>query len=258
MPQADIESSSLIMSVVRILTNNRDDRDRVAIKEKLEACLKASDEKLTNLVAENHDELKAVMKNFKGISSNLQTSLTKLGRAKTRLIDCRERLTSKIEELRRLSDESKKNEKILTLLDQVDELSLVPTKINELFNNQEYLKATQMLVDKQKHIEENWDTFDCLKELSSELDEKREEMYRTLREKLFLVDDDIIKNEIVESLRMIDKTPELPYVEVAKETIETTNTTKPSLFKFSLSSHAICFNEHYKEQIEVTKTLLAK
>lgn len=259
MPPTDMESSSgLIMNVIRILTNSKDDAERDVIKKKLEDFLQISDEKLSKLVSEHHKELRQVMQSFTSISNNLQSSLTRLSKAKQRLKDCREMLTSKLNELRRLSDESTKNEKILSLLDQVDELSRVPTRIAELFDNRCYLDATRLLVDKQKYIDEKFESFDCLGQVRSELDSKREEIYRLLKEKLFIVDDESLKNDIVESLKLIDKTPELPDLEIAKENVDNAPATKPTLFKFSLSSHAICFNEHYKEQIEVTKTLLSK
>lgn len=260
MPQTDMESSSgLIMSVIRILTNSKDDAERDLIKQKLEGFLIKSNENLTRLVSDNHEELRIVMKSFTSISDNLQTSLMKLAKAKQRLRDCCERLTQRLEELRRLSDESKKNEKVLALLDQVDELLRVPIDINDLISDREYLKAAKLLIEKQNYIEENFEAFECLKEVRSELEGKREELFRLLREKLFMLEqDDPAKDEIVESLKMIDKTPELPDLDVAKEDSENAPTTKPFLFKFSLSSHAICFNEHYKEQNEATKTLLLK
>lgn len=259
MPQADMESSSgLIMSVIRILTNSKDDAERDVIKKKLEDCLAVSDQKLTKLVSEHHKDLGLVMKTFTGISTKLQSSSSKLTEVHKRLKDSSEMLTSRLEELRRLKDESKKNERILTLLDKVDELSRVPARINELLNEHEYLTATKLLVEKQNYIADHFESFDCLKDIRSDLDGKREEVYKILREKLFTVENESMKEEVVESLKLIDKTPELPDLEINKEKVETTQTSKPTLFKFSLSSHAICFNEHYKEQIEVTKTLLSK
>lgn len=252
-------SSGLIMSVIRILTNSKDDAERDVIKKKLEDCLAVSDQKLTKLVSDHHKELRLVMQTFTAISKNFQSSLGKLSKAHKRLDECRELLTSRLDELRRLSEESKKNEKILTLLDQVDELFRVPTRINELLQEREYLAATKLLVEKQKYIDDNFDSFDCLQDISADLEGKREEIYKTLRERLFIVDDDSIKEEVIESLKLIDKTPEeLPDLDIIKEKVESIPATRSSLFKFVLSSHAICFNEHYKEQIEVTKTLLSK
>lgn len=260
MPQADMESSSgLIMNVIRILTNSKDDAERDVIKKKLEDHLSISDQKLTNLVADHHKDLRDVMQAFRIISNNLQSSLAKLRDAKKRLEGSRDMLTSRLGELTKLNEDSKKNEKIISLLDQIDELSRVPIQINELLNDCEYLKSTKLLVEKQKYIEEHFESFDCMRELSTELEGKREEMYRIFIEKLKLfTDDDQYKKELIESLKLIDKTPELPELDVVKERTETTPTVKTCLFKFSRSSHAICFNEHYKEQIEVTKTLLSK
>lgn len=240
------------------MTNSQNDEERGVIKKKLEDCLVASDQKLTELVAKNHEELRKVMQTFTNISNNLQSSSTKLSRAKKRLVECREMLTSRLEELSRLSEESRINEKVITLLNQVDELNKVPPKITELLNKEKYLDATKLLVEKQKYIDDNFESFDCLKDTRSELDGKREELFRTLKDKLFVVEDEQKKGDIVESLKMIDKTPELPDIEIASKEKTPVTTTKPYLFRFSLSSHAICFNEHYKEQIEVTKTLLSR
>lgn len=168
-----MESSGLIMKVIRTLTNSKDDAERDAIKRRLESALEDSDQKLTKLISDNHKELRLVMQTFTTISKNLQSSLVKLSKAKHRLMDCREMLTSRLDQLRRLSEESKRNEKILALLDQMDEITDEPEPI--------------------------------------------------------------------------DKPSELPDLDVVKEE-DDVNHAKPSLFKFSLSSHAICFNEHYKEQ----------
>lgn len=251
-----MDSTSAIMSIIRVLNSQSDSEDRNLVKDKLDNYLVATDRKLDEQVAENYEDLMKVMQTFIGISNNLQSTSAKLARTKKRLVDCHESLTKNLKDLNNLSEESKKNEKIIILLDQVDELLRIPTKITELLNNREYLTATKLLVEKQKYIDDHFQSFDCLREVRTELDSKREEVYRILKEKLLTVDDGSLREDIIESLKLIDKTPELPDLEQPKEKAPapTTNT----LFKFSLSSHAMCFNEHYKEQTEVTKTLLSK
>lgn len=249
MPQSDMETSSgLIMRVIRTLTNSKDDAEREAIKKRLEEALADSDTKLTKLVSDNHKELRMVMQTFTTVSKNLQTSLTVLFRAKKRLSDSRDMLTSKLDEVRRLSEESQKNDKILALLDEIDSLFSVPTKLNELVANDKYLEATELLTSKQKYIEDNLDTYESLRELFIELDDKRKELCRVFEEKRVTLDDGKLKEQIIEALKLIDESPETPDLELVKEKPDTVQT-KPSLFKLSLSSHAICFNEHYKEQL---------
>lgn len=182
MPQPDMESSSLIMKVIKRLTDNKDDAERDRDKKELENVLKASDQKLTKLVANNHKELRLVMQTFTSTSKNLQSSITKLSCAKQRLVDSRDMLTSRLEELKRLSEESKRNEKILEILDQIP-------------RDRDQDQSHQAFSDDQGP----------------------------------------------------EKTPEVPDLEVIKDKTEITPT-RPYLFKFSLSSHAICFNEHYKEK----------
>lgn len=182
MPPADMESSSLIMSVIRILSNSKDDAERDAIKKKLEDCLNASDQKLTKLVSEHHKDLRLVMQTFTSTSSNLQSSLSKLKKAKQRLIDSRDMLTSKLEELQKLSEDLKVNERIVSLLDQEDNLSNM----------------------------ENRDKFVPV-DTSQDKD----------------VGPALIENNVFNP--------------------RSTENSTPSLFKFSRSSYAICFEENYKE-----------
>lgn len=251
MPQSDMDSSSgLIMGVIRILTNSKDDNERDIIKKKLEDCLVISDQKLTKLVSENHKELRLVMQSFANISNNLQSSLTRIGKAKQRLKDSKEMLMSRLEELQRLCTESVRNEKILALLDEVAEKSRVPADVTDLLYDSKYLEATRLLVDNIHQIEDNADSFDLFKDVRQDMDCKREELYGILRERLMSTDDQQVKDEIVESLKLIDKDPQMPGAEFTKNDIDGTPTSKPSLFKFSRSSHAICFNEHYKAQNE--------
>lgn len=110
------------MTVIRILANSKDAGERDVIKKKLENCLVISDEKLTKLVADHHDELQTVMQAFTSIFKNLRISLEILSKAKQRLILARELLISKLENLKKLSEESKVNQRILVLLDREEQM----------------------------------------------------------------------------------------------------------------------------------------
>lgn len=175
-------SSSLIMSVIRILSNSKDDVERDVIRKKLEDCLTVSDQKLTKLVSEHYKDLRSVMQTFTKTSNNLQSSLSKLTIAKQRLVDSREMLTSRLEELRKLSEELKTSERMVAILDQEDKLANL---------------------DHPEQVVEQDTNPDC--DFGSAL-----------------IDNNVFNQR-------------------------TTETSAPSLFKFSKSSYAICFEEHYKE-----------
>lgn len=248
MPQSEGDpSSGLIMNVIRSLINSKDDIERDKYKKTLETALAECDQRLTKLISDSHKELRQVMQTFTNISKNLHYSMTKLSSAKKRLSESRETLTCRLDELKRLSEESRMNEKIIILLDQIDEISRVPTQVNDLLSNEEYYEATKLLLDGQSYIDENFDSFDCLKEIRAGLDSKKYEIYRILEEKRLVSDNDDVKKTIIESLKMIDKTPDDPELDLAKDRSDSANN-RSALFRFSKSSHAICFNEHYKEQ----------
>lgn len=118
MPPHDIESG-LIMSVIRILSNSRDDAERDVIRKKLEDCLDVSDKKLTKLVMEHHKDLISVMQTFTRTADNLGSASMKLKHARQRLVESRERLNSKLDELKKLSAELETSERMVKLLDDL-------------------------------------------------------------------------------------------------------------------------------------------
>jgi len=101
MPPYDMESSSgLIMRVIRILTDSKDDAERDVIRKNLEDCLADSDQKLTKLVSDHHQNLRLVMQIFTKTSNNLESALMKLESIKQRLEVSRK---SNCEELQRIA-----------------------------------------------------------------------------------------------------------------------------------------------------------
>lgn len=111
------------MSIIKTLVNSKDDEaERDVIKKKLEKSLEVSDQKLTKLVADHYGELHTVMQSFRSIFKNLRVSLENLHKSKQRLVSARELLISKLENLKKLSEESKVNQRILVLLDREEQM----------------------------------------------------------------------------------------------------------------------------------------
>lgn len=182
MPPYDMESSSgLIMSVIRILTDSKDDDERDVIKKKLEDCLAVSDQKLKKLISEHHKDLKTVILTFSLTSENLQAVLDKLKDAKKRLTESRESLNSKLDELRRLSEELEASER----------------KVSEEASNASNLEKNQEQLP-QYDTKENGD-----------------------------FESTLMENNVFN--------------------VRASETSAPSLFKFSRSSYAICFEDHNRE-----------
>lgn len=175
-------SNAIIMSVIRILSNSKDDVERDVIRKKLEDFLADSDKKLTKLVAEHHKDLRSVMQIFYQTAEKLQSSLAKLNKAKEHLNNSRSMLTSKLDELKKVSDDLKRSERLVQLLDQEDNLADLENHVNTMEINDE--------------------------------------------------DDSDFSTTLLENNVFNPRASE--------------NST-PSLFRFSKSSYAICFEEHFKE-----------
>lgn len=116
-----MESSGLMMNIIRILNDSKDDAERNEIKKKLENSLKDSDAKLTKYVADYHKDLKQVIQSFTIIYSNLESTLLKLEEAQNRLMSSRDMLELRLEDLNRLSEEARRNDRVLKLLEQEEE-----------------------------------------------------------------------------------------------------------------------------------------
>ncbi|XP_065349707.1 exocyst complex component 4 isoform X2 [Cloeon dipterum] len=139
------ESSGLLMSVIRTLSASESNEQRDREKAKLEKEYKKSDKRLDELVSLNDEDLNQVMQSFDKISSNVLASRDKIRSVKENLIACKMLLRCKREELKKLWLEGVEQKYTLYLLEEIDKIRDVPSKITGHISKKHYLHATQLL-----------------------------------------------------------------------------------------------------------------
>ncbi|KAF6216684.1 hypothetical protein GE061_001030 [Apolygus lucorum] len=177
------ETSGLLMTVIRTLSTSESNEQREFEKAKLEREYKKSDQQLNELVSEHKQELTQVMQLFGKISNNITTTRDKLRGMKVILIACKTLLSCRREELKKLWLEGVEHKHILKLLEEIEQLKDVPSKLGSHLANKEYLDATKLLVSALNVGDGALEGVEALRELKNELHHKKERLFvLTLRE----------------------------------------------------------------------------
>lgn len=172
------------MTVIRNLTSSREPEDRDREKANLEYNFKITDQKLDEYVVKHHSDLTSVMHAYSKISTRLNSSKSKLKEVREKLITCQKLLHCKRDELKKLWVEAMENKYVLELLDQVDEICKVDDQIKAFIAKKHYLNATRLLVSSLNNLENNLKHVEALKEIRTQLNARKEQMYDTLIDEL--------------------------------------------------------------------------
>ncbi|CAA9995347.1 unnamed protein product [Nesidiocoris tenuis] len=168
------ETSGLLLTVIRTLSTSESNEQREHEKAKLEREYKRSDQQLNELVSKHKQELTHVMQLFGKVSNNITTTRDKLRGMKEILIACKTLLSCRREELKKLWLEGVEHKHILKLLDEIEQIKDVPSKLSTHLANREYLDAAKLLVSALSVGDGALEGVEALRELKTELHHKRE------------------------------------------------------------------------------------
>ncbi|KAF7281690.1 hypothetical protein GWI33_004410 [Rhynchophorus ferrugineus] len=171
------ETSGLLMSVIRTLSASETNEQRDREKAKLEADYKVCDRKLDELVSRHEKDLTQVMRLFGTISQSVTENRDKIHQVKEKLQDCKKKLRCKRDELKSLWMEGLEYKYMLQLLDEIEKMNEVPTKFSNYMAHKKYLHATKLLVEAVNLGKDPLEGVESLKELSQELEEKKEQLH---------------------------------------------------------------------------------
>lgn len=174
------ETSGLLMSVIRTLSTSESNEQRDREKAKLEREYKKCDQKLNELVSIHKQDLERVMHLFIQMSSTVTSTRDKLRGIKERLIACKTLLNCRRDELKKLWVEGVEHKHILLLLDEIELLKGIPSKLAHHLANKDYLSGTKILVSALTSGEGELANVEGLHELRTELQAKKEKLYDVL------------------------------------------------------------------------------
>ncbi|XP_015592198.1 exocyst complex component 4 isoform X2 [Cephus cinctus] len=178
------ETSGLLMSVIRALSASETNEQREVEKEKLEKEYKRSDQRLDELVSLHDQDLTEVMKIFGTLSERVTASREKIHAVKENLNACKQLLRCRRDELMKLWLEGIEHKHVLQLLDEIDQLRDVPSRLEHYLNRKLYLHATQLLVSSITLGEGPLEGVEALREVRTELETKKQQLHVKLLEEL--------------------------------------------------------------------------
>ncbi|XP_012254294.2 exocyst complex component 4 isoform X2 [Athalia rosae] len=178
------ETSGLLMSVIRALSASETNEQREVEKAKLEKEYKRSDQRLDELVSLHDQDLTQVMKIFSTLSERVTAAREKIHAVKENLNACKQLLRCRKDELMKLWLEGIEHKHLLQLLDEIDQLRDVPSRLGHYLNRKHYLHATKLLVSALSLGDGTLEGVEALREVRTELEAKEQQLHAKLLEEL--------------------------------------------------------------------------
>ncbi|CAH1993571.1 unnamed protein product [Acanthoscelides obtectus] len=174
------KTSGLLMSVIRTLSASETNEQRDREKAKLETDYKICDQKLDELVLNHEQDLTEVMQLFGSISQIVSSNRERIKKVKENLQDCKRKLRCRREDLKSLWVEGIEYKYMLQLLEEIGKMTEVPNKLATFMARKQYLHATNLLVEAVTLGRGTLEGVESLKELSQELEQKKEQLHLQL------------------------------------------------------------------------------
>ncbi|RZF42554.1 hypothetical protein LSTR_LSTR016940 [Laodelphax striatellus] len=175
------EKSGLLMTVIRTLSTSESNEQRDKEKAKLEREYKKSDQQLDELISLHDNDLTQVMQTFSKVSALVNNSREKIRLVKENLLACKTLLSCRRDELKKLWLEGIEHKHTLQLLEEINQLQEVPSRLASYLAHKHYLHATQLLVSLDNVSLKG---ADGLADLRAELHNKTQALHTKLLEEL--------------------------------------------------------------------------
>lgn len=172
------------MAIVRTLSTSADFQQREKEKARIEKTFTESDKKLVELVSENYQDLTQITQDFSTISKSVNEAREKIKKIKDDLSSCKTLLHCKRDELRRLWIEGVEQKTMVAMLDQIEQIKEVPTKLDNLLLKKHYLHGTELVVNAVAKLENQLVGVEALRDLKAELITRKEQLHEVLIEEL--------------------------------------------------------------------------
>lgn len=172
------------MSVIRTLSASEDEQQRGVEKARLEKAYRECDKKLDRLITENYDTLTKTIQAYSSISGRIKNARERTKTVKSDLLSCKELLHCRRDELRKLWLEGIEQKQVLALLDQIEDVKSVSTRLSTFLTNKHYLHATELLTKTMGQLDGDLKGVEALSETRIEMFAKKDQLNTTLLSEL--------------------------------------------------------------------------
>ncbi|XP_026680608.1 exocyst complex component 4-like [Diaphorina citri] len=121
---------------------------------------------------------------FARLSTLVSSSKERITAVRENLQACKVLLSCRHEELKRLWLEGVEHKHMIQLLEDIEQIKEIPSKVNTHMSKKQYLNATRLLITSIATCEGSLGQVDALKQLRSQLHSKKQQLYSTLLQEL--------------------------------------------------------------------------
>ncbi|KAL1451872.1 hypothetical protein WDU94_006208 [Cyamophila willieti] len=178
------ETSGLLMSVIRTLSASESNEQRDRERAKLEKEYKKSDKQIEEYVSLHHEDLTQIMQLFAKLSSLVSSSKERITTVRENLQACKVLLSCRHEELKKLWLEGVEHKHMIQLLEDIEQIKEMPSKVNSHMSKKQYLTATRLLISSIAACEGSLNQVEALKQLRNELQNKKQQLHACLTQDL--------------------------------------------------------------------------
>ncbi|XP_055937333.1 exocyst complex component 4-like [Argiope bruennichi] len=174
------DTSGRLMNIIAELSvsKNNDDRKRkmLELKKDFDAC----DSRLVELISGHREQLSITMESFSKISAKINSSRQGCRLVTEKLTACKKLLECKRDEIRRLRAESVEHREVINMLREINDLNQVHGNVEAYLKEEQFLKATELLVSSLNLMNGKLAGAEGLKDLKSELITLRKKIHEKL------------------------------------------------------------------------------
>uniref|UniRef100_A0A8D8V530 Exocyst complex component Sec8 n=2 Tax=Cacopsylla melanoneura TaxID=428564 RepID=A0A8D8V530_9HEMI len=178
------ETSGLLMSVIRTLSASESNEQRDRERAKLEKEYKKSDKQIEEYVSLHHEDLTQIMQLFAKLSSLVSSSKERITTVRENLQACKVLLSCRHEELKKLWLEGVEHKHMIQLLEDIEQIKEMPSKVNAHMSKKQYLTATRLVISSLAACEGSLSQVEALKQLRNELQNKKQQLHTCLTQDL--------------------------------------------------------------------------
>ncbi|XP_041477788.1 exocyst complex component 4-like isoform X1 [Lytechinus variegatus] len=175
-----LSGTGLLMSVIRTLSASEDEQQRGVEKARLEKAYRECDRKLDKLITVNYDTLTKTIQAYSSISGRIKNARERTKVVKADLLSCKELLHCRRDELRKLWLEGIEQKQVLALLDQIEDVKSVSTRLATFLANKHYLHATELLTKTMGQLDGDLKGVEALSETRIEMFARKDQLNTTL------------------------------------------------------------------------------
>ncbi|GIY72517.1 exocyst complex component 4 [Caerostris extrusa] len=189
------DTSGRLMNIIAELSVSKNNDDRKRKMQELKKDFDACDGRLVELISGHREQLSITMESFSKISAKININRQGCRLVTEKLTACKKLLECKRDEIRRLRAESVEHREVINMLREINDLNQVHGNVEAYMKEEQFLKATELLVSSLNLMNGKLAGAEGLKDLKSDLITLRKKLHEKLVQEihkhLYMIPDNI-------------------------------------------------------------------